>query len=173
MAVPAGGPYLEPAVLEVDWTPTAVVKAVGVAFDALPGLFDRGYQAVSAALQDEGKPPVGPAFALYPRQPGATVDLELGFPLIRPLQGGLPSLEQDNPRTDLDVVPSELPGGRVAVFSHLGPYDALGGAWQRLTAWAQGQGHTPRLPFWEVYVTEPTPETDPATLRTDLYLPIR
>ena len=145
MAVPAGGPYLEPAVLEVEWTPTAVVKAFGVAFDALPGLFDRGYQAVSAALQDEGKPPVGPAFALYPRQPGAT----------------------------LDVVPSELPGGRVAVFSHVGPYDALGNAWQRLTAWAEEQGHTLRLPFWEVYVTQPTPEMDPATLRTDLYLPIR
>ncbi|GER23781.1 transcriptional regulator [Zafaria cholistanensis] len=173
MAIPAGGPYLEPAVLEVEWTPTAVVKATGAALDALPGLFGRGYQAVSAALQDEGRPPVGPAFALYRHPPGATVDVELGFPLIRPLQGGLPAMEQDNPRTDLDVVPSELPGGRVAVLSHLGPYDALADAWRRLTAWVEEQGRAPRLPFWEVYVTEPAPETDPATLRTDLYLPLR
>lgn len=32
-------------------------------------------------------------------------------------------------------------------------------------------GRQPALPFWEVYVTEPSPEMDPATLRTDLVLP--
>ena len=26
----------------------------------------------------------------------------------------------------------------------------------------------PAFPFWEVYVTEPSPDMDPATLRTDL-----
>ena len=30
-------------------------------------------------------------------------------------------------------------------------------------------GETPELPFWEVYVTEPSPEMDPADLRTDLF----
>ena len=25
------------------------------------------------------------------------------------------------------------------------------------------------MPFWEVYTTEPTPDMDPATLRTDLF----
>lgn len=30
------------------------------------------------------------------------------------------------------------------------------------------RGEHPSLPFWEIYVTEPRPHMDPATLRTDL-----
>ena len=30
-------------------------------------------------------------------------------------------------------------------------------------------GREPAFPFWEVYVTEPTPDADPASLRTDLF----
>jgi hypothetical protein len=29
-------------------------------------------------------------------------------------------------------------------------------------------GNQPALPFWEIYVTEPSPEADPSTMRTDL-----
>jgi effector-binding domain-containing protein len=28
------------------------------------------------------------------------------------------------------------------------------------------------MPFWEVYLTEPSPEMDPAALRTELNLPL-
>ena len=31
-------------------------------------------------------------------------------------------------------------------------------------------GHGPGLPFIELYVTEPSPEADPADMRTDLFL---
>jgi effector-binding domain-containing protein len=30
-------------------------------------------------------------------------------------------------------------------------------------------GTPPGTPFWEVYVTEPSPDMNPATLRTDLF----
>ena len=50
-----------------------------------------------------------------------------------------------------------------------GPYDTLGQSWGRLAAAATAQGFVPG-PFCEVYVSDPTPETDPATLRTDLFL---
>ena len=51
----------------------------------------------------------------------------------------------------------------------MGSYDELGRSWQRLTTWIAEQGLQPAGPMWEVYVTEPTPETDPVTLRTDLF----
>ena len=38
---------------------------------------------------------------------------------------------------------------------HVGGYDNLGDSWCALA-------------MWEVYVTEPIPDADPATLRTDL-----
>jgi len=67
-------------------------------------------------------------------------------------------------------VASELPGGEVARAIHAGGYESLGDSWGDLMAWTAEQGRTPEGRMWEVYVTEPSPETDPATLRTELYL---
>ena len=33
-------------------------------------------------------------------------------------------------------------------------------------------GRAPAFPFWEVYVTEPTPDVDPGSMRTDLFWPL-
>jgi effector-binding domain-containing protein len=68
-----------------------------------------------------------------------------------------------------EVVASSLPGGDVARLSHLGSYDRLSESWGRLGTWIGEQGRRPGPRFWEVYVTEPTPEADPASMRTDLY----
>ena len=64
---------------------------------------------------------------------------------------------------------SFLRSNSVAAISHLGGYDGLGQAWDEFMAAVERSGASPRLPFWEVYVTEPSPETDPATMRTDLF----
>ena len=45
----------------------------------------------------------------------------------------------------------------------------MGEAWGRLGAWIAEQGLTPGADLWEVYVTEPNPEMDPADLRTELF----
>jgi effector-binding domain-containing protein len=61
-----------------------------------------------------------------------------------------------------------LPGGRVARVEHHGSFDALGASWERLATWMNREGHTPSDTFWEVYVTEPSPDMDPADLVTEL-----
>ena len=71
----------------------------------------------------------------------------------------------------ITFLPSSMPATQVATVSHLGGYDGLGDAWGRLMQQVAADGHQPALPFWEVYVTEPSPDLDPATLRTDLVLP--
>ena len=68
--------------------------------------------------------------------------------------------------------PGSLPGGRVARVVHEGGYDELAGAWDRLGAWMSEHGLSFRMPFWEVYLTEPSPEMDPADLRTELNHPV-
>ena len=45
-----------------------------------------------------------------------------------------------------------------------------GQAWAVFTKAAVDAGHHPGLPFFEVYVTEPNPDMDPADLRTDLFI---
>ena len=103
----------------------------------------------------------GPAFALYRGDPATSFDLELGFPVARPLVAPVPG--------EVVVEPSFIPAGEALTLTHFGAYDALPQAWAVLSAAAAATGFVPTF-FYEVYVTEPSPQTDPATLRTDLFL---
>ena len=140
-----------------------------VSMTELPGFYDRAFSAVGQALEVGGVQPAGPAFGYYLSPPTDTFELEAGFPLEAPLNA--PAAKGDAVvAEDGGVVASELPPGPVARATHAGGYDTLGASWQALTEWVQEQGRTAGPRMWEVYVTQPTPEADPATLRTDLFL---
>lgn len=155
--------------LAAEAVPTAVVRAANVPMATIGEFFDAAFGKAFPALFATGMTPVAAAFALYTRTtegPEAEVDLELGFPLVAPLadQPGRPADDDE-----LRVVRSELPAGEVAVTSYIGPYDGLGEAWAQLMGEVRAMGRAPATPFWEMYVTEPSPDMDPTTLRTDLF----
>ncbi len=102
----------------------------------------------------------GPAFALYHGAPSDAADLEVGFPTEHPVE----------PTDGVEI--GSRPAGRAARLVHHGSYDELGSSWQQLERWMRAQGLEPANSFWEVYVTEPTPEMDPADLRTELIWPV-
>jgi len=146
---------VEPALVTVEPATTAVIRRV-VATDRIGEFFDSAFRSIAATAPGQDARIAGPAFALYHGMPADTVDLEVGFPTVRPVE---PVGE---------VTPGLLPGGRVARAVHAGGYDGLGAAWQQLGAWIGEQGGAPGAVFWEVYVTEPNPQMDPADLRTEL-----
>lgn len=148
-------PVMEPELVDVTAATTAVISAV-VSRQELVNFFDRSFSRVAAALSDQDIAIESPAFARYHRPPAEDVDLEVGFVTARGV------------RPDGEVRAGSLPGGRVARLVHQGGYDQLGAAWGRLRSWIDGQGLTPGRDLWEVYVTEPSPDIDPATLRTEL-----
>jgi len=150
----------QPELVTVEAVPTAVVRG-DVPADELPAFFDGAFQRLPRTLAGQGVQPRSAAFGLYHRPPSATVDVEVGFVVDRPV------------RPDGDVAPGSLPGGRVARLVHVGGFDGLGSSWERLFAWVQEQGLTPGEVFWEVYLTQPAPDMDPAELRTELHLPVR
>ncbi|NHB85437.1 GyrI-like domain-containing protein [Tessaracoccus sp. HDW20] len=148
---PAGSEgWPEPIVLEgVPATPTAVVRHEDVTLTDLPALFDAGYQRVVAVTVALDIPITGPAVAVYVGDPHEVFTVEIGFPVagaFSPADG---------------VRPSSIPGGSLAVLSHIGPYDALPAAWARLTAFLADQGLRPGDRVGEVYVTEPSPRPTP------------
>lgn len=150
----------EPELTDHTQTTTAVIRAV-VPMAEIADFFDRSFAELASALQAQGMTPTGAAFARYTGPPGATVDVEVGFPTDGTV---VPTGE---------VHPGSLPGGRVARLVHTGGYDGLGEAWGRLATWIQDQGLTPGDASWEVYATEPSPTMDPADLRTELVWPVR
>lgn len=157
-----GGPWPEITVFEADEFPTVVRVSRDHPMGDLESLFDSTFGALFPALGGQGLQPAGPAFALYHRAPTGTVDVEVGIPVDRPMDA------PDRTNADVPLTPSVLPAGRLAMVSHLGPYADLDKAWDGFLDELTAAGHQPTLPFWEFYVTEPTPDTDPASLRTDL-----
>jgi effector-binding domain-containing protein len=146
---------MEPALVDVDAATTAVIGAV-VPREELVNFFDRSFSNVAAVLSDQDIAIESPAFARFHRPPAEDVDLEVGFVTARAV------------RPVGEVRAGSLPSCRAARLVHHGGYDQLGESWGRLGSWIDDQGLTPGRDLWEVYVTEPSPEMDPATLRTEL-----
>jgi effector-binding domain-containing protein len=149
----------EPELVSAEPVTTAVVRGV-VPVAALREFFDVSFRDLARTTADQGVALLGPAFALYRGPFGDTVDLEVGFPVDRPV------------RSDGHVVAGRLPGGPVARTTHSGSFDGLGDAWARLAAWVREQGRTPSPERWESYVTQPSPDMDPRDLRTELFWPV-
>ena len=134
---------------------TAVVKGT-VAANDLTGFFDSSFGVLGAILAHQPAVITGPAFARYRGPVDETAVLEVGFPTDRAIE----------PEGSAEA--STLPAGRVARMVHAGSFDELGDAWQRLESWISDQGLPASEVFWEVYLTEPSPDMDPADLRTQL-----
>jgi effector-binding domain-containing protein len=67
---------------------------------------------------------------------------------------------------DGDVHASVTPAGAVAVVTHFGPYDQMGGAHAAVQQFCQDQALEPAGPSWEIYGHW---NDDPTKLRTDIF----
>lgn len=82
--------------------------------------------------------------------------------------------EGEEPTAPEGLAYQTLPGGRWAVFRHVGPYDTLWQTWQGVFRdWLPVSGEEMRdaAPF-EDYVDDPS-QTEPDALRTDILIPLR
>ncbi len=138
---------------------TAVVRGT-VPVEGLRDFLDHSFRALDAAISRQGIGIVGPAFGVFPGPLGTRTDLEVGF-----------SVDGDV-EPDGEVVPGSLPGGTAGRLTHLGGFEGLPASWNRLEAWMRAQGLSPAEAHWEFYVTQPSPDMDPAELRTELVWPI-
>ena len=145
--------------------PTVRIAAVRatVPVAELVAYFDRTYSTVGDVVGRRGWTRSGPALAWYHGMPGDTVDITGGFPVegapLGPVSDGVEVLE--------------LPGGATLEATHTGPYDQLPAAWDRLEQERAALGVDGRGDFWEEYVTDPSPDGDPAANVTRLVLPLR
>lgn len=137
----------------------AVVRAE-VPMSEIRSVFDRGFPLVIEAVREQGVQPTAPPFGYYPRMPGETVEVAVGFPVSG-------AFEDRG-----EVVAMDLPGGRAVRGVHVGPYDALEQTYGELIAWAQEQGLELAVGMWETYLSDPSAEPDPSTWRTEITWPL-
>jgi effector-binding domain-containing protein len=116
--------------------------------------------AVWRYVREVGGMIAGPPFTRYHAIEGERVDLEAGLPV----RSGLPARGE--------IRPGELPGGEVAVATHVGPYEGLPATGAALAKWVAARGRTAAGPNWEVYVTDPGTEPNPANWRTEILKPL-
>lgn len=117
---------------------------------------------VWSLLESADVPPAGPAFCLVPQITG--LDDEVPPPSPWRLICGFPvedELEAEDP-----VKLGKLPGGRVLSTVHKGKLDTLSTAYLALQVHMQTEGLQPQGCPWEVYLTDPVWEPDPAQWRT-------
>jgi effector-binding domain-containing protein len=118
------------------------------------------YGTLAGAITAHGAYPAGPPFARYHRLADDQFAVEAGFPVSTPIDA------------DGEVRPSQLPAGSVAVTVHTGSYEQMAPAYEALTSWVSSHGEPSGEP-WEVYLSDPASEPDPATWRTEIFQPYR
>lgn len=94
----------------------------------------------------------------HPPQREAPMDIDFGVQVVRDFA---PSGA---------VRPVSTPGGRVAVATHVGPYDQIGRTHDAIHAWSAANGAAFAGTSWEIYAD---PTDDPATLETTVMYLLR
>jgi effector-binding domain-containing protein len=121
--------------------------------EELPQHLGRIYGALFQYLEELGEPPAGEPFAAYYNLDMKALDVEAGVAVRRALP----------PRGELQ--PGEIPAGQFVSTEFTGPYDAMGPAYEALTAFAKAQGLEPAGAAYEFYLNDPSqePHEEPRT----------
>ncbi len=137
------------ASIRVKVAPTAISKELAT---LLP--------EVHQYLVEVGAKMAGPPFSRYHAWSETEIDLEAGIPVQEPI----------TPKGR--IVNGELPAGRTVAAWHVGPYDGLRAAHERMRTWIEQQKLKVRGGCWEIYWTDPGMVPDPAKWRTQLFTPV-
>jgi effector-binding domain-containing protein len=130
--------------------------------DEFPFEVEKILTEIWGLLDVVGIPPAGPPICLVP-QISSTED-EVPPPTPWRLLVGFP-VEEELAAED-PVRFGHLPGGKVLTTLHMGKLESLSTAYLALQVHMMAKGLTPVGSPWEIYLTDPVWEPDPAQWRT-------
>ena len=127
--------------------------------EKLPEVMGACYGEVIQYLGSQNTQPVGPPFAIYYNMDMSNLDVAIGFPVAQALEGSG------------RVQAGKIPGGKAAVEMHIGPYDKIGEAYNRLSAFVKEKGLEMGACSYEFYLNDPG-TTTPEELKTEIFFPV-
>ena len=125
----------------------------------LPKVLGQSYDLIVQYLCELGEAPAGPPFVGYFNMDMQDLDVEIGFPVTRPLPG------------KAEIQPSQLPAGNHATCLHSGSYKALEQTYNALQKFIAEGGHKPSGVAYEFYLNDPN-ETPEDQLQTQIVFPL-
>lgn len=137
--------------------PTLCVKARTPVKD-IGAVIGSAFGEIMKTISARGATPIGMPYVAYRNLDMSDLDLEIGFPVSKPVAG------------EGRVEPGKLPGGAWASTMHVGPYSEVGPAWADLQAFIAAQGKTASPVGYEFYLDGP--DTPPDRIRTRVAFPL-
>ncbi len=126
----------------------------------LPQVLGKAFGEIAAYIGTLGEQPAGPPFVVYHNMDMQDLDIEIGFPVNKPLpaQGKLQ--------------PGALPEGKAATCRYTGPYEEVGTAYEALSKWVDENGYEITGLTIESYLNDPQ-TTAPDQLQTQIAQPLK
>ena len=159
---------MDARVVELEPQPAVSIRVTQPMDDLdLGALYGKSFPLVAQTVGEHGGAPAGAPFGLYHQWGPDLVDVEIGFPVARPVDG-LPALADAAPGEPGN---SSLPGGRAVRATHRGSYAGLADFNSELYSWIEREGLQTAGGLWESYVDDPgkVPEEE---LRTEIFWPV-
>lgn len=135
--------------VETQEQPTMILKTVTPAGE-LPKILGKAFMDIVTHIMESGEQPVGPAFVGYFNMDMEHLQLEIGFPVPKPLPG------------KGDIQPGSIPAGKQVTCMYKGPYMEMPPVYSEIQKWIRDNGYKPRGPVYEHYYNSPeeVPESE-------------
>ena len=126
----------------------------------LPQVIGQAYHAIFEYLNEIKESPVGAPFTAYYNLDMEDLDVEMGFPVAKPLTG------RDN------IKPSTIPAGKQLAYLYKGSYQGMAPIYEAMAQWMQENGYTPVGTAYEFYFNSPE-EVPESELLTRIMFPLQ
>ena len=121
----------------------------------LPDLIGKSYLEIGKHLGETGGICTGAPFAIYYNMDINDMDVELGFPVAKNI------IEKN------EIKNSQIPAGKVLLFTHIGPYNELEKTYGNAMNWIKENNITATGTVCEFYLNDPA-VTPPSDLETEI-----
>jgi len=126
----------------------------------LPQEIGQAYGMIASYIQEMGEQPVGAPFTAYYNMDMENLDVEMGFPVSKPIEGrGV-------------IKAGIIPEGKYVEGIYKGPYSEISSAYDAISAWAAENGLTPAGAAYEYYLNTPG-EVPDSELLTRIEFPVK